>query len=297
MKQYASIQIQAVLYNNTIPELVKALDNLANAVRNDRVRDEFLGEVTVVWGDASPAPVFNDEEIAELQKKYSESFSLVYRYFNENTGYGHGHNLMAEACSTDYIMIFNPDILVTGDYFHYMLTPFCSGDVGLTEARQTPIEHPKKYDVKTMQTPWSSGACFITPAELFMSVGGFDDKSFFMYYEDVDLSWRIRSAGKKLIYCPDAPVYHSKHIDESAKLTHTKTELRYGAEAAMTFAYKWHFDDILNDMLLHYTKGGTELQQQAAESFRKRRAAGELIRLDPSVCKFKFSELKNRFEL
>lgn len=37
---------------------------------------------------------------------------------------------------------------------------------------------------------------------------GFFDKNFFAYYEDLDLAWRLRHAGYKTIYTPEAMVHH-----------------------------------------------------------------------------------------
>lgn len=39
------------------------------------------------------------------------------------------------------------------------------------------------------------------------AVGGFD-ADYFMYYEDTDLSWRLRLAGWRVLYCPIAVVWH-----------------------------------------------------------------------------------------
>jgi GT2 family glycosyltransferase len=41
----------------------------------------------------------------------------------------------------------------------------------------------------------------------FESVGGFDD-DYFMYMEDVDLAWRLRQHGWKIVYEPAAVLTH-----------------------------------------------------------------------------------------
>ena len=296
MQKKATLQVQAILYKNDTVDLIRSLEKLANAVRVDRITDTFLSEVTLVWGDASPSPVFTDEEIAALNQRFGETLRVRYVYFNENTGYGKGHNRLAADATSTYLMIENPDIVIAGDYFHHMLSPFREASVGLTEARQTPIEHPKKYDPITLETPWASGACFIIPTALYRSLKGFDDVSFFMYSEDVDLSLRIRRAGKRLIYQPAAPVYHAKHVNKHGSLTHTDTETRYSAEAQMVLAYKWNKPTLVYH-LLHTFENGNDLQKEAAASFRRRMEAHELTRLHRKTDLYDEDQLDNRFSL
>lgn len=51
------------------------------------------------------------------------------------------------------------------------------------------------------------GCSMMVRRDLFLSLGGFDE-SFFMYFEDSDLSWRIRRAGFRLAYQPRSVVRH-----------------------------------------------------------------------------------------
>ena len=51
------------------------------------------------------------------------------------------------------------------------------------------------------------GACFMARAKAFREVGSFDG-SFFAFYEDTDLSWRVLLSGRRIIYVPSAIVYH-----------------------------------------------------------------------------------------
>lgn len=55
---------------------------------------------------------------------------------------------------------------------------------------------------------WLSGACLVAGAEWWRKVGGFDD-SYFLYWEDVDLSWRWVRAGGTLHLANDATVVHA----------------------------------------------------------------------------------------
>ena len=51
------------------------------------------------------------------------------------------------------------------------------------------------------------GAALLLRKSMLEDVGIFDD-DFFMYYDDMDLSWRMRRRGWKVVYVPDAVVCH-----------------------------------------------------------------------------------------
>jgi N-acetylglucosaminyl-diphospho-decaprenol L-rhamnosyltransferase len=55
---------------------------------------------------------------------------------------------------------------------------------------------------------WLSGACLLVRRELFEKVGGFDP-GYFMYFEDVDLGYRLGKAGYRNVYAPSAVATHS----------------------------------------------------------------------------------------
>lgn len=59
---------------------------------------------------------------------------------------------------------------------------------------------------------WLSGCALAVRREAFVSVGGFDP-GYFMYVEDVDLGLRLRRAGWRLRYRPEAEVIH--HVGAS----------------------------------------------------------------------------------
>ena len=54
---------------------------------------------------------------------------------------------------------------------------------------------------------WVSGAIFMTNRRHFGKVGGFDER-FFMFFEDVDLCYRLKKAGYRTVYIPDARALH-----------------------------------------------------------------------------------------
>lgn len=57
----------------------------------------------------------------------------------------------------------------------------------------------------------ASGAFFLVRKKIIDKIGGFDE-SFFMYGEDLDLSYRIKKEGYKIIYYPKYEVIHLKYM-------------------------------------------------------------------------------------
>lgn len=82
-----------------------------------------------------------------------------------------------------------------------------------------------------------SGAAIAIPHALFEQLGGFDTRYAPAYYEDTDLAFAVRAAGKRVLYQPAAVVVH----DEGSS---AGTDLSCGPKAAQVrnravFAGKW----------------------------------------------------------
>lgn len=60
---------------------------------------------------------------------------------------------------------------------------------------------------KIEETDFASGCCFLIKREVLEKVGLFDEK-YFLYYEDNDLSQRVKRKGFKIIYNPKAILWH-----------------------------------------------------------------------------------------
>lgn len=54
---------------------------------------------------------------------------------------------------------------------------------------------------------WATGACLFIRAECYHKVHGFDE-DFFAHMEEIDLCWRLKNIGYKIMYCPNSTVYH-----------------------------------------------------------------------------------------
>ena len=84
------------------------------------------------------------------------------------------------------------------DHYGY---PFCRGRIFQQ------IEQDKgQYDQET-EVFWATGACMFVRAEMFHRFGGFDS-DFFAHMEEIDLCWRLKNAGLRIMFCPDSVVYH-----------------------------------------------------------------------------------------
>jgi GT2 family glycosyltransferase len=79
--------------------------------------------------------------------------------------------------------------------------------------------------------PTISGACFCMRREDFDSVGGFDEH-YFLHVEDVDLCWRVRKAGGRVLFHPRAEVIHIGGTSQTSPL---KVEFHKGVGLARYF--------------------------------------------------------------
>jgi len=125
-------------------------------------------------------------------------------------GFGENHNILfrefkPKAC---FLMI-NPDCIATENMIDLMLAKFLEApsSIGLVEAAQWPFNHPKEFDEKTGDTPWASGACVLVNSDFYLANEGMDDR-YFLYAEDVDLSWSSWLAGYRVVHLPGARVIH-----------------------------------------------------------------------------------------
>ena len=149
-----------------------------------------------------------------------------------NVGFGAAHNrLMAAAFAAGaaHYLALNPDAVPHPGMLGALLRMAAAADGrALVEALQFPVEHLKAYDPTHFDTPWASGAGLLIPRAVFEATGGFDD-GFFMYCEDVDLSWRARRAGLRVLTCPAALLFHpttDRVLDRQTQASFLRSGLR-----------------------------------------------------------------------
>ena len=68
------------------------------------------------------------------------------------------------------------------------------------------------------QVDYCSGACLLVPRQLFQDLGGFDTRYQPAYYEDTDLAFAIRAAGKEVYYQPAARVTHFEGVSSGTDI-------------------------------------------------------------------------------
>lgn len=72
------------------------------------------------------------------------------------------------------------------------------------------FQHAKADDLSEGETAWVSGGSGMFSRAKFVQLNGFDEKFSPAYWEDIDLSFRARKMGWKVLFDPKAKVFH-KH--------------------------------------------------------------------------------------
>lgn len=76
----------------------------------------------------------------------------------------------------------------------------------------------------------------LIPRKVIEQVGLFDE-DYFMYGEDIDLCYKIKEAGYRIVYYPKAYIYHLKGGSSKKK----RTKVIYNFHHAMWIFYRKHY--------------------------------------------------------
>jgi N-acetylglucosaminyl-diphospho-decaprenol L-rhamnosyltransferase len=166
-------------------------------------------------------------------------------------GYGGNQNAAFAATKTPFLCVLNPDIRMTENPFPQMLGAFNDPLVALVgpkivapngleedSARKFPTarnligkafgRHDGTYADKSARgliyPDWLAGMFLLVRTEAFQKVGGFDEK-FFMYYEDVDLCWRLRRDGHQVAQDRSVCVVHDARRESRRSLKFARWHL------------------------------------------------------------------------
>ncbi|HZD67249.1 MAG TPA: glycosyltransferase family 2 protein [Acidimicrobiales bacterium] len=273
----ASLRVQTVLYHSPPGQVRTWLDGVAAAVAQAR-RAGVVGTVEVCVGDCA-TPGLDAEEVDRLLEQAHQGGLGPLRYvpFGANLGSAGGHNaLFALAPAPDLALVLNPDALLSPQCLVGLVRALEDPAVGIVEPRQIPLEHPKAYDPATGETSWAAGTCLVVRRAVIEATGGFDADTFFLYGDDVDLSWRARLAGWGIRHVPWAVVHHDKRLDAEGRQRTTDVEERYSAEAALLLPWKYGRPDLLEERQRQFLASGLPAHRAGIEAFHQRRAAARL---------------------
>ena len=158
----------------------------------------------------------------------------------KNWGFAEGYNQALRQIDAEYYLLLNSDIEVTphwltpmialmddqqavaacqpkllsmhdrqafeyagasGGYIDRLGYPFCRGRVF-----ETVEKDEGQYDDQT-DIHWATGAALMIRAKDYWEVGGLDAR-FFAHNEEIDLCWRLRIRGRRIVCVPASYVYH-----------------------------------------------------------------------------------------
>ena len=178
-----------------------------------------------------------DESLPMIRDKYPEVTVLELK---QNYGFARGYNEALKQIEADYFVILNSDVEVTagwldspirimksderiaavqpkilsynhrthfeyagaaGGFIDRFGYPFCRGRI-FDEVEDDHGQYDTMIDVF-----WATGACIFVRSDLFHLLGGFD-ADFWAHMEEIDLCWRFRNCGYRIVYTPESVVYH-----------------------------------------------------------------------------------------
>ena len=118
----------------------------------------------------------------------------------------------------------HPKINSLGNIMHYLGFGFTSAYNEVDEGNERDIEI-KGY---------ASGCSFIIKKELIDKIGAYDEE-YYMYHDDVEVSWKVKLAGYKIFLAAKSVVYHKYEFSRSVRMLYYMERNRY---LAMFHFYK-----------------------------------------------------------
>lgn len=175
-----------------------------------------------------------DGSIAHLQAALGNDSRVNIIRNGRNLGFAKGNNVVFPLCRSDHILCLNPDaILAEGclenllraaaeheDFACFAARMIQSGQRDVLDGagdayhvsglvwRRGHGSRVDQNDYSTATEVFSAcAAAALYRRQALQAVGGFDE-DFFCYLEDVDLGFRLRLAGHRCLYVPEAVVHH-----------------------------------------------------------------------------------------
>ena len=278
--KFNTVRIQCVLFELPLQRVRRAVDYLNSAAKH-AIAAGLVRNAELAYGDCSQLPTLTNEELTRLKSKNSYLSSISSLHFGANLGSAAGHNRLLSTSDAALTLIMNPDVLAAPNLLVELIGAISKPRMALVEGRQIPTEHPKDFDPETGRTSWCSTACLLGLTSVMTSVGGFDADTFFLYCDDVDLSWRVRLAGYEIAYQPTAVCFHDKRLTNEGSWNAGPAERYFSAEAGLLLPFKYSRPDLTETYLTAFQKSDDSALRKAAGAFQERKRTGNLpISLD-----------------
>jgi N-acetylglucosaminyl-diphospho-decaprenol L-rhamnosyltransferase len=212
----------------------------------------------------------NGSRDIEQTRAFAQEFDAELLELDENLGYGGAVNAAVRAMPDRirYVLVSNPDVMIEPGAVTELVHAFErlpeAGAVGPRVLNEDGTVYPSARKLPSLRTgvghavfsgiwpsnPWTrsyredqegserervvgwlSGSFVMVSRDAFDRLGGFDE-GFFMYFEDVDLGYRLGKHGYRSIYVPTASVIHTgahSTTTESARMiqVHHDSAYRY----------------------------------------------------------------------
>jgi N-acetylglucosaminyl-diphospho-decaprenol L-rhamnosyltransferase len=213
---------------------------------SDDVLPSMLDSIASAVAAPFEVVVVDNRPGGDAVPRLAKSAGARYLPLPDNPGYGGAMNAGAALLgpSVEWILIANPDLVLTPSSVSRLVERGDSdpaiGAVGPLVREADGVVYPSARAVPSLRNgvghalfvnlwpnnPWTanyrddgaapapkdagwlSGSCVLVRRSAFDAIGGFDER-YFMYFEDVDLGFRLGKNGFRNVYEPSAEVTHT----------------------------------------------------------------------------------------
>jgi GT2 family glycosyltransferase len=178
-----------------------------------------------------------DKSIDIVEKEFYHDNRIKIIKSNKNLGFAVGNNLGAKHAKGKYLSLLNMDTIVDARWLTELIGILeYDNTIGVAQSKLLSLADNSIYDSagdyidffgnNFRRGAWQSGgekdigqydtvhdifsargAALFTTKEIVDNIGLFDE-DFFMTFEDIDFSWRVRLYGKRVVFVPKSIVYH-----------------------------------------------------------------------------------------
>lgn len=255
----------------------KTLDSLYRSLVLARSRNLDLGMEVVIVDNSTSQP-YRDALRRFVTQEFGDRFDRLHIIGTEsNVGYGSAHNRALREVDSDMHIVLNPDVELAeaslGIALEYL---FVNDDVVLVSPHVVNAEGAEQYLCKrypsilvlalrgfaptfiknrlrsymhsyeirdachngaVTDVPLAGGCCMFARTDALQRAGGFSD-TFFMYFEDFDLSLRLLPLGR-IVYLPSVEIVHHGGFSARKGLRHIGMFIHSGWKFFQRHGWCW----------------------------------------------------------